>query len=113
MEDKNYTQLCVMTGTLLPEGGGEELEQFFKNEMNVQVKFSEQVDTLPDTDGNGNPVPETGGRSDLFFYIHNDDIMKFALPRLSMGISWWEDVVGNGNHKIYPQEIQDKYPKTW
>lgn len=110
---ENFTQLCVMTGTLLPDGGGKELEEFFQNEMGVRVKFSEQVDTLPDLDGNGNPVPETGGRSDLFFYIHSDDIGKFAVPRLSMGISWWEDVVGNNRHILYPQGIQDKYPTTW
>jgi len=50
---------------------------------------------------------------DLFFYIADKDISKFAVPRLQMGIRWWEDVLGNGNGKLYPREILEKYPKTW
>ena len=44
---------------------------------------------------------------------YNKDIGKFAVKRLSMGIRWWEDVLGNGNGKLYPSEILEKYPKTW
>ena len=93
----------------MPEGGAKELEEFFKDEMGVRVKFENQVKTLPDTP----ECTETGGRNDLFFYIHDDDIGKFAVPRLSMGIKWWEDVLGNGQGKLYPTEILEKYPKTW
>ena len=38
---------------------------------------------------------------------------KFAVKRLSMGIRWWEDVLGNGNGKLYSSEILEKYSKTW
>ena len=27
----------------------------------------------------------------------NDDIGKFAVPRLGMGVRWWEDILLNGN----------------
>jgi hypothetical protein len=30
-----------------------------------------------------------------------------------MGVRWWEDVLGNGNGKLYPTEILKKYNKTW
>jgi len=30
-----------------------------------------------------------------------------------MGIRWWEDVLGNGNGKLYPSEVLEKYSKTW
>ena len=104
-----FNQLCVLQGTIMPEGGAKELEAFFKNEMGVTVKFETEVKTLPDTP----ECTETGGRNDLFFYIADDDIGKFAVPRFSMGVRWWEDVLGNGNGKLYPTEILEKYNKTW
>ena len=104
-----FNQLCVLQGYLMPEGGAKELESFFKDEMGVTVKFETEVKTLPDTPG----CTETGGRNDVFFYIADDDIMKFAIPRLSMGIKWYEDVLGNGGGKLYPKEILEKYKKTW
>ena len=107
--ENQFNQLCVMEGTLMPEGGAKELETFFKNEMGVTVKFETEVKTLPDTPG----CTETGGRNDVFFYIADDDIMKFAVPRLSMGIKWYEDVLDNGGGKLYPKEILEKYEKTW
>ena len=107
--ENQFNQLCVLQGTIMPEGGAKELEAFFKNEMGVTVKFETEVKTLPDKPG----CTETGGRNDVFFYIADDDIGKFAVPRLQMGIRWWEDVLGNGNGKLYPEEILEKYPKTW
>ena len=78
MTKKQFNQLCVMEGTLMPKGGAKELVEFFKNEMGVDVRFETQVKTLPD-----NPeCTETGGRNDLFFYIADEDISKFAVPRL-------------------------------
>ena len=112
VEDKKndkFNQLCVLEGTLFPEGGVEEFHQFFKDEMGVRVKFENQVKTLPDTP----ECTKTGGRNDLFFYIHDDDIGKFAVPRLSMGIKWWEDVLGNGNGKLYDEDVLNAYPTTW
>jgi len=105
----NFNQLCVLEGTLMPDGGSEELVKFFKDNMGVTVKFETQVETLPDTP----ECTETGGRNDIFFYIADEDIAKFAVPRLQMGIRWWEDVLGNGGGKLYTEEFLEKYPKTW
>ena len=101
-----YNQLCVWPGTQLGDHSSEEFESFILTELGARVRFIEEVITLP---GNGGE----GGRNDLFFYVHDDDIGKFAVPRLSYGIKWWEDVVGNNQHRIYPKEIIQKYPKTW
>ena len=109
VEDKEkdqFNQLCILEGTLFPEGGVKEFKKFFKDEMGVRVKFENQVKTLPDETG-------PGGRNDLFFYIHDDDIGKFAVPRLSMGVRWWEDVLGNGNGKLYDEDVLKAYPATW
>ena len=71
----DYNQLCVMEGTLMPEGGAKELVEFFKNEMGVNVRFETQVKTLPDEPG----CTLTGGRNDLFFYIADKDISNNEL----------------------------------
>lgn len=114
-----FNQLCVMEGALFPEGlkeeeeeGIKEFHQFFKDKFNVRVKFENQIKTLPNMK-DGKPVPETGGRSDLFFYIHDDDIHKFAKPRSEMGIRWWEDVLANGNGKLYDNDVLEAYPYLW
>ena len=46
-----FNQLCVMQGTLMPEGGAKELVEFFKNEMGVNIHFETEVKTLPDEPG--------------------------------------------------------------
>ena len=105
-KDNKFTQLCVWSGTTLDESTVKDFIAFFKNDMNTRIKYAEEVTTIP---GDGGP----GGRTDQFFYVHNDDIKHFAVPRLSMGIRWWEDVVGNNSHNIYPKEIIEKYKSTW
>ena len=110
----NYTQLCVWHGTVLGESSIQEFEQYFLDEMSVHVKYHTEVETLPDLDENGNPIPDTGGRNDLFFYVHDEDINKFAVPRLSMGIRWWEDVVTyNSNEHLYTEEFLEAHPIAW
>ena len=108
---KEFNQLCVLEGTVVGNSKKvqEDFVKFFKDEMKVDVHFETEVKTLPDTP----ECTETGGRNDLFFYIADKDISKFAVPRLRMGIKWWEDVLGNGRGKLYPNEILEKYPKTW
>lgn len=113
MSENNFSQLCVLQATTLDGGTSKEFEDFFKENFQCRVKFCEEVKTLPDKDSYGNNVPDTGGRSDLFFYVHNDDVMNFSVKRLTMGIRWWEDVIKNGSHKIYPESIIQKYPATW
>ena len=113
-----FSQLCVWPGvTLETENNGklsfQEFEEWVAENFNgTRIKMVEEVKTLPDME-NGEPVEDTGGRNDLFFYVHEDDVMKFAVIRLQAGIRWWEDVLGNGNGKLYNQDVLDRYPKTW
>lgn len=112
--ENNYTQLCVWPGITLEGSSTKEFENFMKDELNARVKFHTTVNTLPDIDENGNSVPNTGGRSDLFFYVHNEDVENFAVPRLKMGIRWWEDVIGyNDNSHLYTKEFIAANPLTW
>jgi hypothetical protein len=110
----NYTQLCVWPGTVLGEGSVQDFENWFLDAMGVRVQYKCEQVTNPDLDNNGNPVPETGGRNDLFFYIHSEDIQKFAIPRFQMGIRWWEDVVKyNDNSHLYTTSFLEENPTTW
>jgi hypothetical protein len=111
---ENYNQLCVWPGTVLGDSTPADLEKFFLEELNTRVKYHTEVKTLPDLDESGNAIPETGGRTDLFFYVHSEDIHGFAVPRLGMGIRWWEDVVGyNDNKHLYTEEFINAHPLTW
>jgi hypothetical protein len=111
---EKFNQLCVWPGTSLDGNTPQDLVNFFKDELNARVQFEQTVLTNPDLDENGNIIKDTGGRCDLFFYIHDDDISHFAIPRLKLGIRWWEDVVSynNGSH-LYSKEILEKYLIKW
>lgn len=101
-----YTQVCVWPGLIVPESEAEKFELDVYIQMNVRIKFLETIKTNPDMD-NGEPVPETGGRSDVFFAVHEDDIMKFAAARLPYGIHWIEDMLSKVNYtqELYPKRV--------
>lgn len=106
--DANFIQLCVWPGTTLGDKTPEEFEADMGEMFEARIKFAEEVKTLPCPEKG-----EEGGRIDLFFYVHNNDILKFSVPRLACGIRWWEDVLGNGYAYQYPKEVLNKYPRTW
>lgn len=117
---KDYKQICVWPGTLLTEEGKpitdtdiKKFEEFFKKEFDVTIHYLETVTTLPDKDENGNPVKDTGGRKDVFFTIEDEDIPKFAVRRLGVGIQWYEDYLDSKSYDIIPPEIVEKYPRGW
>lgn len=107
--EDNYKQLCVWEGTLVTEANSKEFEKFILEQTGSRIKYSEEIKTNP-TPGE----PETGGRNDVLFFIHKDDVAKFAVARFTFGIRWWEDVIkyNNGSY-LYPSEILIKYPVLW
>lgn len=107
--DNHFEQLVVWTGTTLGDSDSEAFEDFFKEE-GFRIKFAKQFMTLPDP---GKDPSESGGRSDILFYIHNHDIPKFSVWRLQHGMRWWEDYLDNGSDKIVPVEILNEYKYGW
>jgi len=99
---KKYNQLCVWQGCTLGEQTQKDFENFMMKEFRARVKFEAEVALVNQAD-----------QSDLFFYIHDDDIMSFAVPRLQVGIRWWEDVLLNGHGNDYPHDFRENHPATW
>ena len=106
----DFHQVCIWTGTMIEDEDVKHIKEFelaIKSEMDVRIQFLESILTKPDTDKDGFIVQGTGKRSDIFFAVHKNDVGKFALPRLQMGIRWIEDVLAKHNYKcdIYPDHI--------
>ncbi len=77
-----FYQVCVWPSTLCPPEDANAFEVFVLEKFDSRVKYIGE-----------NKV--SNERTDLLFYIHAEDISKFAVPRLSIGIRWLEDVIDN------------------
>ncbi len=111
----DFKQVVVWPGTLLGNNTQEEFEEFLLEELKTRTKYIGEFTTKSDYDD-----PTTGGRKDLLFYIHSEDVMKFAVARLAYGMRWLEDVLDNEKHRnielgapedysIYPDEVVKLY----
>ena len=109
---EKHNQVCVWPGTTVQDNQIEDFENYFKD-AGFRVQYLESVNTMPDRDETGSFVPETGGRTDVIFALHDEDITKFAIPRLQMGIRWIEDVLDNeiDGQSIYESRITGY--RTW
>lgn len=105
--NEGFSQVCVWQGTTLGNEGVEDFIEFMKDTFQTRVQFLEEIKTNPDLDRNGEAMMDSGGRSDLFFAVHKDDVSHFAIPRLKFGIRWIEDVYGNGNGYLYPDRVAE------
>jgi hypothetical protein len=106
-----YNQLVVWQGMVIKPDEAREFENWMKDEFKTRVKFEGQVTTLPGQDG-------PGGRSDAFFYIHDDDTSSFAMMKLQLRLKgehviWWEDIFHNDNEYIYPLEFRKSHNPKW
>ena len=109
-----YAQVCVLHGVEIPPEHSKNylqfFEDFFKDMFGVRVQYLETIRTKPDFDEEGTPIPETGGRPDIFFAIHDDDVPSFSVHRFKLaGFTprWVEDVLSpaNGNRHLYPKRV--------
>lgn len=109
-KQENFNQVCVWQGTIIGEDRVSEFTEWCKDTFDVRVQYLEEYKTLPDVNDFGNPVEGTGGRNDVIFAIHDEDVNKFVVSRFEYGIRWIEDVISN-NPDIYDKRIK-KYG-TW
>ena len=107
-----FDQVCVWASTVVGADKVKEFEKFMLDEYKIRVEYMEEILTAPDM-VDGKIDESTGGRNDVFFKIHSDDILKFSVPRLSMDppVRWIEDVLSNGGGALYPERVEEM--KTW
>jgi hypothetical protein len=105
---EGFKQVCVWPACVVGKGKEDEFIKFMLEEFKARVQYLEEIKTTPDTN-RGRLVEGTGGRNDLFFAVHNEDLGKFTIPRLSVGIRWIDDVLAkcNYNSRIYPERVFD------
>ena len=112
--ERPFSQVVVWPGTLVGKDKASDFEAYVLEHLGAKIKYLEEIKTKPDME-NGIPVEGTGGRNDVFFAIHEDDIPRFAVSRLGYGMRWIEDVLSNesadGVESIYPDSV--KQYRTW
>ena len=110
---ENFKQVCIWPACEVGDDEIKKFEEFMEENFKVRVQYLEEVRTNPDLDQNGNAVEGTGNRNDLFFAVHNDDVGKFAVPRLQYGIRWIEDALdpSNSTSYLYPERVNEY--KCW
>jgi hypothetical protein len=109
-KNENFIQVCQWANTLVGESEKDKFEAWMQEQFDTRVQYLEEYTTNPTPD-----EEDTGGRNDVIFAVHSDDVTKFAIPRLSMGIRWIEDVLDNAKANdelpIYPKHLKDY--RTW
>jgi len=115
IQEKPYSQVAIWGSTVVGKDKAKEFEDFMKSEYGVRVKYLEEIETFPDRDQNGSNIEGTGGRNDVFFSVHEDDIPKFAVKRFTMDppVRWIEDVIANQSEPLtmYPESVKEY--RTW
>jgi len=113
VKKENFNQVCVWESTVVGKDKIKKFEDFMMEKFKTRVQYMEEIETNPDIDKDSNPIEGTGNRIDLFFSVHNEDIGKFAIPRLQYGIRWVEDVLSDCNYhqELYPSRVFEY--KTW
>lgn len=108
---ENFTQVYVADGLILNnETEIQEFEELLKEKFDVRAKYLEQLKTFPDIDSIGCPIEGTGDRNDVFFTIHDEDVLKFKLPKFKMGASYLEDILvycETTCKYLYPKRVED------
>jgi len=78
-----------------------------------EINYLGMVITKPDIDEEGNPIPETGGRTDHFFEVLDAET-SFWVNRLKLGIRLLSDAIwsvnGYDGNPIYPDWIKEYVP---
>ncbi len=110
VKKENFNQVCVWPSTVVSEGDIPKFEKWLQDTFGVRGQFLEDYRTLPTVDEYGNAVEGTGGRADVLFAIHKEDVGRFATARLEYGIRWIEDAIDN-HPAIYIKRLT-KY-RTW
>jgi len=104
--NEGFDQVCVWPATILRPDQVADFPALMMEHFGIRAQYLEEIKTAPSFIQRTGDV-DPGGRNDLFFAVHNDDVGKFAVPRLKAGIRWIEDALGSWNHTaaLYPERV--------
>ena len=110
LRTEDYDQLLIWPATTFDMKKDQKfLQKAMRDRFGIkhELVIVGTVETLPGEGGRG-------GRSDLFWLVHKDDVARFSnIKRLRMGIRWWEDIFYNNGEGIYPAKFRMDYPRKW
>lgn len=102
-----YNQLCLIRGLKIDFDQIKGFEKAIFKKIGVRIKYVCQMEVYPNQQ-----TDEL--RNDFFFYVHEDDIIKFSIEKMFIGAKWWEDVCHTDEAKmIYPEKFIESYPPMW
>lgn len=95
-----FKQIVIWLGTIVGTDSINEFESYFLKELGFKVKYLSEFKLNNENKNNC-----------VLFYIHTDDIPKFAMFRLTtMDMKWFEDFVENNmDEGIIPDDIMKLY----
>lgn len=88
-QQKDFQQVCVWPLTIIRKDRSGEFEKFMSDNFGIRVQYLEEILT---SQRNGLTKQVING-NDVVFSVHNDDIEKFDILRLSYGIRLLKDVL--------------------
>jgi len=101
---QDHDQVCVWLATVIQNAKDpmsvEDFEDYMLVELDYRVQYMFEYKTLPDNSGEG-------GRNDVVFALHNDDVNRMMgdrLIRFGGDIKWYNDYKNN-----YGKQIPSKY----
>jgi hypothetical protein len=110
MRNPNYNQVCVAIAFPVKDFDPEfqMFTHFMEKVAQIRIQPLEVVETYPNRDEFGMIIPDTGGRKDLIFAIHDNDVDKFAIARKLLPIFFIEEALGRlaGKYSIYPTRLR-------
>ena len=104
---KGYNQICAWLGVVVKNADKPMTQKEFEKFMlgkGYKVNYIDEYKTLPDHTGEG-------GRNDVIFSLHKDDVNKMVMDRLHKfngDIKWYEDYVTNYRRQIPYDNLIEK-----
>lgn len=103
--EEDFNQVLIWPGTHL-EGRIESFVQFVKEEFDARIQYLETYETSPVRSFNGSPIEWTGGRQDIVFALHKEDLGKFTLKWRSHGVQEIEFIMNDDVDEVYPDRFR-------
>lgn len=114
---QGYSQVFVVQGIAIRPGREREFVDSIAAKFDgARAVFLEIIETLPSKNKRLFKMRGTGGIPVVFFSIHDDDIERFEVDRLTYHLKRIEDVFSNehreygGKWSLYPERVR-KYQK--